>query len=114
MSDVLCRRIYPELLKRLDDSDNRVWIAASAGFTTFVSVMPPMFEDTNVGHMAAGLLVHMHMDDADAAVQGAVCDAMCTLARVRPHVTCAELAKVRGFHRSSVYVDRVAALCAEG
>lgn len=105
LPDQLCRDIYPELLKRLDDAENKVRIAACKTFSAFIERMPDSFDATHVQYITYNLLVHM--DDADSAVQEAVCAAACGLANVHPQMLNEELRKVRGVHRDTKYCDKI-------
>lgn len=108
MSEQLWRNIYPELLKRLDDSENEVRIVACRTFSIFISAMPDALDTSTIQHMATNLL--LHMDDADGNVQDAVCETACQLASAHAEVTEGELTKVRGVHRSTIFIDRVSAV----
>jgi HEAT repeat len=105
LSDDQCRKLYPELIKRLDDSENKVRIAACSTLSSLVDGMPKTFDGTNVEYMIANLLVHM--DDSDAEVQEAVYATACRLAVVFPMSMEKELAKIRGLHRSTYFIDRI-------
>eukprot|EP00775_Hariotina_reticulata_P004966 gene4966-5207_t len=71
LNDEARRAIYPELLKRLDDSSNKVRIAACATLVAFVESAGSSYCSTNSGYLAAGVAIHM--DDGDAQVAEAAC-----------------------------------------
>lgn len=108
ISEQVWRSIYPELLKRLDDLENEVRIVACGTFSVLFSALPDAPDASTVQYMASALL--LHMDDADINVQNAVCVTLCQMASAHPEVMEKELAKVRGLHRSTVFIDRVSAV----
>jgi dynein assembly factor 5 len=104
------RAVYPELLKRLDDSSDRVRLAACGALVALVAGMPGDYCDTNSGYLAAGVAIHM--DDGEAEVQEAACAVMEALAGVKPGVVAAEVGRVAARFRSKHYCERVLAACA--
>lgn len=94
LSDESRRAIYPELLKRLDDSNNGIRIACCRALCAFVRSAGPSYCDTNSGYLAAGVVIHM--DDSDVAVQEAACGVMEAMAATKPQVVQKEVNKVRG------------------
>eukprot|EP00884_Botryococcus_braunii_P011389 jgi/Botrbrau1/20250/Bobra.31_1s0039.3 len=108
LPDALCRDLYPELLKRLDDSENTVRIAACRTLTALVEGMSDAYDATHVQYLTSNLLVHM--DDTDSQVQEAVCATACRLAKVQPELMKEELKKVRDVHKSTKYIDRISDL----
>lgn len=110
LSDAARRAIYPELLKRLDDSNNSVRVATCRALVAFVSGPGgAAYCDTNSGYLAAGVIIHM--DDSDPRVQDAACSVLEAQAAHKPAVVAAEVNKVRERFRSKHYCDRVAAAC---
>ena len=65
------RLVYPELVKRLDDSSDKVRIQACATLEAFVGCLEPDYCETNTGYILKGILIHM--DDTNPEVQEAVC-----------------------------------------
>ena len=104
-----CRAVYPELTKRLDDSEDRVRLAATRTISAFYSAMGGL-DATNVGYLLKGMLIHM--DDANAELQEAVCAAVEELARMHPAVVRAEVGQVRDKHRYKHFCDRCLAAAA--
>ncbi len=103
LSDTARRAIYPELLKRLDDSNNGVRVAACRALVAFVSgAGGAAYCNTNSGYLAAGVIIHM--DDSDARVQDAACSVLEAQAAHKPAVVAAEVNKVRlqGFKGGSL------------
>ena len=106
LTDDQKRLVYPELLKRLDDSNDQVRIQTCATLRAFVcSCLTPDYCDTNTGYLLKGMLVHM--DDTNPDVQEAVCSVAENLAKIKPHVTRSCLHEVRDQHRKVTYIDRV-------
>ncbi|CAD7702584.1 unnamed protein product [Ostreobium quekettii] len=109
LTDAHRRALYPELLKRLDDSSNRVRVAACGPLRAFVATMPPDYCSTNTGYLLAGMLIHM--DDGEAGVREAVYSVVEGAAAKRPDVTEAEVMKVRERFRCRMYCDRALEAC---
>ncbi|WIA31178.1 hypothetical protein OEZ86_001183 [Tetradesmus obliquus] len=107
LSDEQRRAIYPELLKRLDDSSNKVRIAACAALVEFVRAAGSSYCATNSGYLAAGVV--LHMDDGDQEVAEAACQVLEALATTQPAVAAAEVKRVQGRFRACHYCDRVLA-----
>ncbi|QDZ21938.1 hypothetical protein HOP50_06g44790 [Chloropicon primus] len=99
------RLVYPELLKRLDDSTDKVRIQACVTLEAFVACLTSDYCETNTGYILKGVLIHM--DDTNPAVQEAVCVVVEKLARIKPGVTRGCLHEVRDQHRGVAYIDRV-------
>jgi dynein assembly factor 5, axonemal len=60
--------LYPALLKRLDDSSDKVRIAVCSCFLSFLKAAPPSaFHGTTIDYTLDQLLVHL--DDVDPAIQ---------------------------------------------
>ena len=64
------RKLYPELLKRLDDSNDAIRVEAARAFEQFLRGMAAGFEPGQMEYMVRALCVHL--DDGNAAVQDAV------------------------------------------
>ncbi|KAF8068179.1 Dnaaf5 [Scenedesmus sp. PABB004] len=112
LDDEARRALYPELLKRLDDSANKVRVAACASLVAFVRAAGPGYCATNAGYLAAGVVIHM--DDGDALVAEAACQVLEALAATHPRVAAAEVGKVAERFRARHYCDRVLAAAARG
>ena len=109
LADEHRRSLYIALLKRLDDSRNEIRIAACDALSAFLAAAPADYCETNTGYLLTGFLVHM--DDADPAVQEAVCEACCVGARKKPSQVRAAVEAVRHKHRSTKFADRVLEAC---
>lgn len=104
-----CRLIYPELLKRLDDSNNKVRVNVCQALHIFVQTMGLTLDDGNVTYLINGMLVHM--DDVDSAIQEAVCNVLETAAGHKPMVVQEAVSKAQHLHRSSTFTSRVLLAC---
>ncbi|GMH41563.1 hypothetical protein BSKO_09473 [Bryopsis sp. KO-2023] len=109
LTNDLRRAIYPELLKRLDDSSNRVRIAVCQTLQAFVHTLPQDYCETNTGYFLAPMLIHM--DDSESEIQQAVCDVVLELAKIRPGVVRKEVGKVMDRFRCKEYCERVLVAC---
>jgi dynein assembly factor 5 len=106
LTDDQKRVVYPELLKRLDDSNDQVRVQCCSTLEALVSCcLTSDYDDTNTGYLLKGILIHM--DDTNSSVQEAVCRVVERLAKVKPMVVRSGLHEVRDQHRSTVYLDRV-------
>lgn len=81
--------LRPDLLRRLDDSSNRVRVAACGALQAWLAAAQAagdagggMLADADAAGLAATLLIHL--DDPDSEVAEAVCAALEQLAAVRP------------------------------
>lgn len=104
-----CRLMYPELLKRLDDSSNTVRANVCQALNIFVQTMGPVLDDGNVTYLINGMLIHM--DDVDLAIQEAVCCVLETAAIHKPLVVKEAVSKAQHLHRSSNFTSRVMLAC---
>jgi dynein assembly factor 5 len=103
------RSVYPELLKRLDDSSNGVRVAACGALRAFVGAAGAGYCATNAGYLAAGVVIHM--DDSDPGVAEAACGVLEALAGTHPGVVGAEVGRARETFRGKHWCDRVLARC---
>ncbi len=76
------RKLYPELLKRLDDSNDAIRVEAAHAFDKFLQGMAPGFEPGQMEYMVRALCVHL--DDSNAQVQDAVHAVMLQVCTPRP------------------------------
>eukprot|EP00899_Mesostigma_viride_P025251 jgi/Mesvir1/5910/Mv00679-RA.1 len=111
LSDEHRRAIYPELLKRLDDSNDAVRVAVTEAVKAFFGGNFPQYDDTNTGYFVTGLV--LHMDESNPAIQEAVCAAVEVAARVKPAVIKGIVEAAQSRHRVPQYCQRVLALCAQ-
>jgi len=105
------RQIYPNLLKRLDDSNDEIRIRAASCCRVFWKTFTKPYDDTNSEYFTTGMVVHM--DDADPRIQEAMCLAMEAAAVEKPHVVLKVVQAARNRHRSAIYCDRVLNIAAE-
>ncbi|XP_029432583.1 dynein assembly factor 5, axonemal [Rhinatrema bivittatum] len=102
-------KIYPELLKRLDDASAEVRIAAAKTLITWFRCITDDYERTmyksHVEFLYQGLLVHL--DDPDNSIQIAVLETLKAGSAVYPSILVKEVEAVRHKHRSPVYCDQL-------
>ena len=101
--------VYPELLKRLDDSSNAVRTSICAALQVFIASMEVSLEAAQMTYLLNGIVIHM--DDIDPVIQEAVCQVLETAAASHPSAVHEVVAKVQHLHRSSTYINRVLAAC---
>ncbi|CAH1795277.1 unnamed protein product [Owenia fusiformis] len=101
-------QIYPEFLKRLDDSSDDVRICAARMFPPYFAC----FHDYQVGLYRAhleeiykGLLVHL--DDPQKEIQDYVLDALKSAAPLAPSILMDEIEKVKHKHRGPEYCNKL-------
>ena len=109
LTDEQRRFVYPELLKRMDDSRDEIRVAAAGGVRAFFRAAPKDYDETNVGYLLKGFVVHM--DDANVDVQEATCRACEVAAEVKTEATREAMLAARNTHRHARFVDRVLAAC---
>ncbi|XP_078521034.1 dynein axonemal assembly factor 5 [Lissotriton helveticus] len=102
-------KIYPELLKRLDDASDEVRVAAlKALITWFKSITDDYERTTFKGHIEflyQGLLVHL--DDPDSSIQGAVLETLKEGSAIYPALLVQEIEAVKHKHRTPAYCDQL-------
>ncbi|OCT61558.1 dynein assembly factor 5, axonemal-like [Xenopus laevis] len=102
-------KIYPELLKRLDDASDEVRVAAVKTLYQWFKCINEEYERTTYkGHLEflyKGLLVHL--DDPDASLQLIVLDLLKEGSAVCPSLLLQEIELVRHKHRSPAYCDQL-------
>ena len=104
------RQIYPALLARLDDSDDRVRLAATNGLLAFLEGAGG-YDVTNLGYLIKGILVHM--DDANSTIQRAVCDVIKSACIVCKDIVMEHLPEARATHRTQDYIAEVESFLTE-
>ncbi len=101
--------LYPDLLKRLDDSSNEVRLVMCNVFRAYFSSFREKYEVSLYrAHLEAlyrGLLVHM--DDPNAEIQKAVLDVLKVAARLSPDMLLKEVDVVRLKHRTTQFCDEL-------
>lgn len=109
LGDAHRRSLYPELCKRLDDSNDQVRISACGPLEAFVATMPVDYCPTNSGYFVSSLLIHM--DDSDQRIQEAVYKIVEGVARKKPDVVETEIEKVKCRFRCKQYCDQALLVC---
>ena len=101
--------LQPDLLKRLDDSSNRVRVAACSALQPWVLAAGRGLAEGDAAALASSLL--LHMDDPDDDVAEAVCAVLERLAPARP-ATVRPLAQAAAVqHTRHPLSNRVLAAC---
>jgi len=72
--DDLLREIYPELLKRMDDSNDEIRKAVCDSFVMFFKCLPPRWSDSLYEYIIHALFIHL--DDPSPQLQSAVYNAL--------------------------------------
>ncbi|KAG7242901.1 hypothetical protein INR49_018156 [Caranx melampygus] len=102
-------KIYPELLKRLDDSSEEVRGVALQALGLWLSNLSkdynPEFCAPHLQHLFQQLL--LHLDDPDASVQGQVLEVLKKGSVVHPGLLKREVEAVRDKQRSPLYCDQL-------
>jgi len=70
----MLRDIYPELLKRMDDSNDEIRKKVCETFTTFFKCLPPRWSDSLYEYIIHALFIHL--DDPNSQLQNAVYQAL--------------------------------------
>ena len=104
LTDEHRRYVYPELLKRMDDSRDEIRIQCAGVIAAFFEAMPFDYDEMNVGYLLKGFMVHM--DDPNRAVQEAVCSAVEIAAVKKPDAVRESVRAARDAHRGQTYLDR--------
>ena len=105
------RKLYPELLKRLDDASDDVRLRACAPISALFGAMNYCanwsdtcnFDKANYQYLLRGLLVHL--DDPSPDIQDAIAMVLRRGMTIDPPVFCVELLAVRDRHRSPRICD---------
>eukprot|EP00903_Cladosiphon_okamuranus_P019980 g18356.t1 len=103
------RLIYPELLKRLDDSNDTVRMAVCGTIAAFFKATAPQnVRGSVLTYSSEQLLVHL--DDQDERMQRAVFAVLEVAASIDPASVSKLAAEARSSHRSPEYCDRLLTL----
>ncbi|XP_057317290.1 dynein axonemal assembly factor 5-like isoform X2 [Hydractinia symbiolongicarpus] len=105
--------IYPELLKRMDDSSNEVRIVTCKAFSAYFSALPEDYDrDFFKAHLEfiyKTLLIHL--DDPDETVQKCVTQCLQDGAHLHPGLLKQEVEDVALKHRSRKFCDELIEVC---
>uniref|UniRef100_A0A7S0DBU7 Uncharacterized protein n=1 Tax=Micromonas pusilla TaxID=38833 RepID=A0A7S0DBU7_MICPS len=105
LGDEKRRSVYPEILKRMDDSRDDVRIlAARCARRFFLNATPVDWDETNCVYFLKPLAVHM--DDPNELVRNAVLDAFFAAAEKKPAVVIEALTPAKETHRFREHVER--------
>uniref|UniRef100_A0A8C4QWF5 Dynein axonemal assembly factor 5 n=1 Tax=Eptatretus burgeri TaxID=7764 RepID=A0A8C4QWF5_EPTBU len=99
--------VYPDVLKRLDDSVKDVRLAAAQVLNIWFSCLGNNYDTqcykAHLEFLYSSLLVYL--DDPDAETQQAVLDALCAGSVLLPDLLCREVEAVQHKHRTKHYLQ---------
>ncbi|XP_003795509.1 dynein assembly factor 5, axonemal [Otolemur garnettii] len=102
-------KIYPELLKRLDDVSNDVRIAAASALITWLkcikSTNGKSYYQSSIQYLYKELLVYL--DDPESAIQDAVLEVLKEGSTLFPDLLVRETEAVLHKHRSAAYCEQL-------
>ncbi|KAM4631833.1 dynein axonemal assembly factor 5 [Discoglossus pictus] len=102
-------KIYPDVLKRLDDASDEVRTAAARTLSLWFKCINQEYERTTFkGHLEfiyRGLLVHL--DDSDRSIQTTVLEVLKDGSAIYPSLLKEEIEAVQHKHRSPAYCDEL-------
>ncbi|XP_004629637.1 dynein assembly factor 5, axonemal [Octodon degus] len=102
-------KIYPELLKRLDDVSNDVRMAATSALLTWLrciqSTGGKSYYQSSIQYLYRELL--LHLDDPESAIQDAVLEVLKEGSVLFPDLLVRETEAVIHKHRSTTYCDQL-------
>ncbi|XP_062945575.1 dynein axonemal assembly factor 5 [Cynocephalus volans] len=102
-------KVYPELLKRLDDVSNDVRLAAASTLITWLrcikSADGKSYYQSNIQYLYKELLVHL--DDPESVIQGAVLEVLKEGSALFPDLLVRETEAVIHKHRSPAYCEQL-------
>ncbi|XP_062607964.1 dynein axonemal assembly factor 5-like [Saccostrea cucullata] len=101
--------MYPDLLKRLDDSSDEVRVTVSKTFLAYFDCFENGYDVTLYrAHLEAiykGLLVHL--DDPEQKIQEAILEVLKKSGSICPTMLLQEVEEVKHKHRTSVYCNKL-------
>ncbi|KAM4820819.1 dynein axonemal assembly factor 5 [Thomomys bottae] len=102
-------KVYPELLKRLDDVSNDVRIAAASTLLTWLKCVQnsegKAYYQSNIQYLYRELLVHL--DDPESAIQDAILEVLKEGSVLFPELLVRETEAVVHKHRSAAYCEQL-------
>eukprot|EP00730_Choanoeca_flexa_P002587 TRINITY_DN11104_c0_g1_i1.p1 TRINITY_DN11104_c0_g1~~TRINITY_DN11104_c0_g1_i1.p1 ORF type:complete len:854 (+),score=210.02 TRINITY_DN11104_c0_g1_i1:167-2728(+) len=102
-------KLYPELLRRMDDSDNDVRLMTCRAFEAYGAIMMDKYDTelykAHTSGILRGLLVHL--DDPDSNVQDAVEKALAVAIKINPPLSQECIEAVLSRHRSPLRCERL-------
>lgn len=104
------RDVYPELIKRLDDSNDTVRQLICETLQAFLRASTKEnLQGGPIDHTIDSLLVHM--DDPEPHLQQYCFQALCEFAKFDPEYASKKASEARQKHRSPTYCDKLLQLC---
>jgi dynein assembly factor 5 len=109
LSDEHALKLYPELIKRLDDSNDGIRCAMCTTLCAFFDAVDEDYSRSTLEYIAKTLLIHL--DDVNEAVQRAVLKPLQQLARLVPRAEFTALVQeAKQRHRETQYCDELLAM----
>ncbi|XP_033749456.1 dynein assembly factor 5, axonemal-like [Pecten maximus] len=101
--------MYPELLKRLDDSDDEIRITVAKTWLGYLGSFDGRYDaamyKAHVEAIYKGLLVHL--DDPDARIQKAILEVLSSAASLIPNMLIGAIEDIKHKHRSQHYCEEL-------
>ncbi|XP_069124070.1 dynein axonemal assembly factor 5-like [Argopecten irradians] len=101
--------MYPELLKRLDDSDDEIRITVAKTWLGYLGSFGGRYDaalyKAHVEAIYKGLLVHL--DDPDAKIQKAILEVLNSAASLIPNMLIGAIEEIKHKHRSQHYCEEL-------
>ncbi|XP_014783487.1 dynein axonemal assembly factor 5 [Octopus bimaculoides] len=105
-------KIYPHLLKRLDDACDDIRVVVATTFLAYFDAFSDDYDtDLYKAHlevMYQGLL--LHLDDSEKSIQDAILNVLKKAGHLKPAMLVSEINKVKHKHRTTIYCDRLLSL----
>jgi len=109
----MLHQIYPELLKRMDDSSDEIRIVVTRTFLAYFKTFPSDYDTElyklHLEAMFKGLLVHL--DDPSSSIQEAVLIVLKEAAQVQPALMRKQIESVKHKHRMTRYCEELLNQC---
>ena len=78
------KEVYPELLKRLDDSQDAIRLEAAKAFEAYFSYLPEDWAHNLFEYMVENIFIHL--DDSEETIQVAIAEVLKKAAKVHPDI----------------------------
>ncbi|EGD79070.1 hypothetical protein PTSG_02038 [Salpingoeca rosetta] len=106
-------KLYPELLKRMDDSNNDIRHQVCRVWKSYFDIMKQAYDTqlyrAHIEMIFSGLI--LHLDDPDPRIQKSVFSALVEAVDVHPELLKEKLKEARTKHRSPTLCDELIAKC---
>merc|ERR1719326_1374041 len=106
-------KLYPELLKRMDDSSNEIRHQVCRVWRSYFDIMKQAYDiqlyRAHVDMILSGLI--LHLDDPDKDIQKSVYDALLEVVDVHPVLLREKLQEAKPKHRTPKWCEALIAKC---